>query len=228
LADLLGGGSSFSASRVTRSGPRPFAGGSRHFAAAMVLAMVLWHAARFTAVVGPAEVRSRRPPRLFRGIERDLFLAAPQPNVSALMQGKRVVREIQARPGPVLCEDPIYALKADRPVLFQHFIMTRLAAEGKWDEGPLIAQIEGGEVSLIATNVDLADEGAYFDRYSPAFRRAVRERYALLEKLDRKAPGLGPIFLYVPLAEEERWRRAGPIPGQLPIKEERSQGRKDS
>ncbi|HUT22914.1 MAG TPA: glycosyltransferase 87 family protein [Sumerlaeia bacterium] len=211
LADLLGGDSSCSASRATRSGPRPFVGGSRHFAAAMVLAMLPWHAARFTPCVSPGAQIERRP-RILLGIELNLFLSAPQPTVSALTQGRRVVREIQARPGPVLCEDPIYALKAGRPVLFQHFIMTRLAAEGKWDEGPLIAQLKDGGFSLVVTNVDLAGEGVYFGRYSPAFRQAVRDRYTLLEKLDRKAPGLGSIFLHVPLSR----RNDDAAPGRFP------------
>lgn len=131
-----------------------------------------------------------------RHFEQDFFAGAPRPSPADLIQGDRVVREIMQRPGPVLCEEPIYTLTAGRTILFQHFIMTQLAEEGKWDPSPIAQMAARGEFSLVATHQDLFNENQFFDRYPPSFRKAFRERYVLLDFLNKGR--LQPIYLYVP------------------------------
>ncbi|MBN1867673.1 glycosyltransferase family 39 protein [Candidatus Sumerlaeota bacterium] len=151
---------------------------------AIVLALLVFQAARY------------------RPIFLSLCRSAPAPTVSALIQGDRVVREIESRPGPVLSEDPIYALRAGREVEFQNFIMTQLALEGKWDETPFVRRLDRGEFSLIVAHQDLTDPNRFFNRYTPAMLDAVRRRYVAVAVLPREPP-LQTIFLYAPRPSKE-------------------------
>ena len=128
-------------------------------------------------------------------LEPKLFSSAPSPNWQAYLQGEKIVKEIKERPGLVLSEDPVYPIIAGRPVLFQNFIMTELAREGKWDEKPVVEKADKKEFALIVAHYDLEKEKS-LDRYSPALLEAIQANYKLLEKLDRDR--LQPEYLYVP------------------------------
>ena len=135
---------------------------------------------------------------------RLFHFSAPSPVLSGLTQGARVEQAIRQRPGPVLSEDPIYHLRLGRPVLFQNFIMTQLASEGKWDESPLLRRIEAREIALVVSHQKLEDADQFFNRYSPALRQTILENYRLLETLPRPSapqepyPPLQTIYLYEP------------------------------
>jgi hypothetical protein len=135
---------------------------------------------------------------------RLFHFSAPSPLLSGLTQGARVEQAILQRPRPVLSEDPIYHLRLGRPVLFQNFIMTQLAGEGKWDESPLVRRVEAREIALVVSHQKLEDADQFFNRYSPALRQAIVENYRLLETLPRPNapqepyPPLQTIYIYEP------------------------------
>ena len=158
--------------------------------AAAVLALLVFHAWRH------------------RPLAEAFFYSAPSPNVQALTQGDRLVRMIRERPGDVLSEDPIYQLRAGRPIVFQNFIMTELAAEGKWDETPVLEQAGRGAFALVIAHKALDDPKAFFNRYTPALREVLAERYHLIARLERNAspnepfPPLQTIYVYEPSRRE--------------------------
>lgn len=167
---------------------RPPSGGWPRALALVALGLLAFHGARFG-------VGGR--------IAQALYLSAPRPTVGALVAGDAVVRRIGALEGDVLSEDPIYALRAGRDVGFQHFIMTQLAAEGRWDDAPFVARLRSRGFALIVAHRDVANERQFFNRHTPDMRRAIAEHYRLARRLDRPAP-LQPIFLFEPRKEADR------------------------
>lgn len=124
------------------------------------------------------------------------FHSAPSPNIEAYLAGDEAVTEVVRRSGPVIAEDPIYQVLAGEPIAFQNFIMTTLAAEGKWDESPVVERLQSGGFSLIIAHRDLMDADAFHNRYSPAVLSAIRSHYRLARHIER--PRLEALFFYEP------------------------------
>jgi len=123
-------------------------------------------------------------------VGRALF-SSPTPDRFDLQLGDAARQAVRAAEGEVLAEYPIFAILSGRPVLFQPFIMSRLAAEGRWDEALLLEPIRQGRFALILTTQDLRDwqAGRHLWRYTPAFARAVLDRYEPAETLAPPVPG---------------------------------------
>jgi hypothetical protein len=134
----------------------------------------------------------------FQGSRADIFLSWPGPSLEALVKGRQIVRTIEERPGDVLCEDPIYALQAGRPVLFQNFIMTQLAAEGRWDDSAIVERIRRREFVLIQAHSDLLEVEGFFNRHTPAMREAIRANYRPLGDPAPRPRLLQTIYLFIP------------------------------
>jgi hypothetical protein len=101
---------------------------------------------------------------------------------------------------------PIFNITANKPVLYQPFIMAQLSSEGKWDETPVINDIARQRFSLILTTQDLSREKDFFFRYTRKFVRAANLYYQLDNKLDFGS-GL-KYYLYVPKRTGSPLRRA--------------------
>ncbi|MBI5155431.1 DUF2029 domain-containing protein, partial [Candidatus Poribacteria bacterium] len=99
--------------------------------------------------------------------------------------------------GRILSEEPIFTILSDREVVFQPFIMSQLAREGKWNESDFVHDLLDQEFNLIITTQDLENEEQVFLGFTPAMRAAIRAAY----QLDRWAGGY---FLYVPRDKGER------------------------
>jgi hypothetical protein len=107
-----------------------------------------------------------------------ILFAQPAPSAQDAAQAHRALALVRQTPGDALCEEPIFNLLADKPVLHQPFIMAQLAREGKWDPAPLLAMIHARRCGVILTTEDLRREGDYM-RYTPAMAEAVRAGYQL-------------------------------------------------
>lgn len=102
--------------------------------------------------------------------------AAPGPADRAA--GYELLKALRAAPGDVYCEDPVYALLAGKPVLFQPFIMSQLAREGKWDARPFVDWLAARRFSLFAATADLTPGAAQdYERYTPAMAGALTRHY---------------------------------------------------
>ncbi len=102
-----------------------------------------------------------------------------------------VAREVTARVGAmggvVVSDEASLLVRAGKPVFFQPFVMTQLAAAGRWDERPFLAALADGTVAAVI--VQEAPPEVVPTRYSEAVRRILATRYA-----PRWGFGLG--FLY--------------------------------
>ncbi|MBI1289975.1 hypothetical protein GC173_01855 [bacterium] len=85
--------------------------------------------------------------------------------------------------GDVLSELPIYAIRADKPVLYQPFIMQQLAAEGRWDPAPFLADIAAHRFRLIVTTQPM-DGSQPTPGWTPEMREAVARSYRPVEAYD--------------------------------------------
>ncbi|MFP4380369.1 MAG: hypothetical protein ACLFUS_07690 [Candidatus Sumerlaeia bacterium] len=127
-----------------------------------------------------------------------IFTSWPRPSTQAMQAGNHVLKVLREHPGDVLCEDPIYTILSDRPVLFQHFIMSQLQAEGRWDDSDMVRRTENREFSLIQAHTDLRSTAGHYNRFTPAMREAISTHYTLLEKPMSRPFQLQPIWLYLP------------------------------
>lgn len=97
--------------------------------------------------------------------------------------------------GDVICEEPFYTMLANKPVLFDPFIMTQLSREGKWDQAPFLRMIERRQFARIVTNEDLMRPQPGYERYTVEMAEAVRKHYRRVDTVfgERIPPGL--VFL---------------------------------
>lgn len=123
----------------------------------------------------------------------DLFPRLPTPGMLEINEA--VELEVIAAEGPVWCEEPIFTLRAGREVVFEPFIVSQLAAEGKWDEAPVLKLFREGHFALVVTARDIRDESQWHPSLTPAMRAALREHYRLANRI-------GPWWLWVPHAGE--------------------------
>lgn len=121
------------------------------------------------------------------------MFSSPNPDEAEKLRGDQAVALLREAPGDVMSELPIVAIAAGKPVLFQPFIMSRLAREGQWDETAFVAGLREGRYSVILTTQDLRDvrRGIVLARYTPAMAEAILERYEL-------SGGLAPGSLRIP------------------------------
>lgn len=165
------------------SGPVRFAG-----VVGMVLfAFMLWaHVARMLPVdwreTLPDEGRLQRAGEWMNGrrVAGALF-SSRNPDAAEITRGDRVVAMLGSARGDVLSELPIFTLAAGKDVLFQPFIMSTLAREGRWDSGPFLEDLRERRFDLILTTQDLraVREGGVLARYTEAMAETLLDHYAL-------------------------------------------------
>lgn len=105
---------------------------------------------------------------------------------------ERIARRVREAPGPVITEDPAWAVVEGKPLVYSAWAMSRLARKGAWDERPFVEDLRRGRFRLIVLNGDV--EGSYAgggDAFTPAMSAAVREAYRLAERIEF-------VHLYVP------------------------------
>ena len=140
--------------------------------AALLAAQGAWYAARGRQMLSP-------PPQF-----------ADQVRVAERIIHESVLLRVTETEGDILTVYPVFATYANRPVLLQPFILSQLAREGKWDQSPLVADIEARRFALVITRTDFRREGHNPD-FTAEMIRALRENYRLDDLI-------GPFFLFVP------------------------------
>jgi hypothetical protein len=124
------------------------------------------------------------------GGRRKVTLFEAGPSQLRLDMLSRVRLRVGEAEGPVLAEEPIFAILNAKPVLFQPFIMSQLAIEGRWDQRPFVADLLNGRFSLIVTTQDVREEG-FFWGFTEQMRDAIRNSYRLEQRI-------GGYFIFVP------------------------------
>jgi hypothetical protein len=158
--------------------------------AASALALLLAHALQTARFAG-----SLAPPYYHRG---------PSQVQHALMSEIQI--DVLDTDGPVLSEEPIFALRAGKGVLYQPFIMSQLAREGKWDQAPFVADLADGRFGLVVTTQDLRRDDIPLFGFTPEMRKALLSGY----QLEKIVPTQGnAYYLWTP-------RAADPTGGEPP------------
>lgn len=107
--------------------------------------------------------------------------------------------DMQDRPGHIISEDAIFTILAGKPVVYQPFIMSTLAREGRWDPTPFISALASGRFSVIIAASDLREPSVGF---TDPMREAILARYELRQHY--RLPGLsGPENRFVYTLKEE-------------------------
>lgn len=175
---------------------------ARFGAAFMCLALIV-HAARLHATV----------------IGRDMF-SSPNPSTEDRQIGRSVLDIIQGLPGDALTDNPVFLTMLGRPVVFEPFILSRLAAEGLWDQSKLLKDIRANRFAFVLTMEDLRGvrNGERFLRFTPEMAHSVLAAYEFRGVLAPRRPGgLGwKYYLWTPSdvepGEEESQRVASAPP----------------
>ncbi len=112
-----------------------------------------------------------------------MFSPAKQPTSEDFKLAAVLTQRLRSVADPVISELAGYTIFAGKKVLFQPFIMSELARQGRWDESHFVRDIANHRFSLIATTVDLTTN-AYSDAFTPAMREAIRTHYERAEKFE--------------------------------------------
>jgi hypothetical protein len=106
----------------------------------------------------------------------DLHFDGP---ASGILPQLDVAPLVAAEPGRVLSDDPGLALLSGKPMEFEFVIFTILAAQGGWDERPILEAIAAQEFSLVVLEVPLEEppRPLISARYSPRVREALLAAY---------------------------------------------------
>jgi hypothetical protein len=130
-----------------------------------------------------------RPPVLLARDNRN-------PTVTDRLNGQRIIAMLREVEGPAFCEHAIFPMLSGHTVYIQPFIMKQLAAEGKWDQMPVVEALQRGEFGLIVATEDVREEGFKF-HYTPEMGAAIREAYRWRETLGNRPEGRATITHYV-------------------------------
>ena len=103
-------------------------------------------------------------------------LARPQ-------DAERLDRLVRAASGIVLLDEDMGLLPlAGRPIHFQPFEMTQLARAGRWDQRPLLGEIERHAFAAVAI-FTIADIPLHRERWTDEMLEAIGRRYAVAERI---------------------------------------------
>ncbi len=95
---------------------------------------------------------------------------------------QRVVERVRNEPRAVLANPLDVLALAGRPILFEPYIFSILLEQGKWDAGPLVRRICGGEIGLVVLDQRLETDNPGYHGYPhwPApVLRALRQTMTL-------------------------------------------------
>lgn len=120
-------------------------------------------------------------------------LFSRRPASADLAAASEITRRLRAEPGETWSEPALYDLRAGRPLVFQPFIMSELARQGRWNPEPFTADLRQGRWSLIVTTRDITAPPDQV--YAPAILDAMRAGYSESGRV--RAP-LWTFYLYRP------------------------------
>lgn len=125
----------------------------------------------------------------------------PRPTAAQREQADQLLLLVDSTKGEVLSEDPTYLMLARKPVLYQPFIMSQLAKEGKWDQSPFLRDLEAGRFPLIITYQDLSP-GKFVEGFTDDMRSTILKHYRQ-EGVSLLYGRFGPTphFVYTPIPD---------------------------
>ena len=137
-------------------------------------------------------------PAVYRDIHPSSFMRAR--NQMMRSSYSQLIPLIRAQPGPVISEDMMLLVKADRPIPMEPAIFAVLAARGVLDEEPFLARLRQQQFSLIIVIHELEEV------FTPPMARTVADQYHFTEQI-------GPFRLYRPITglDQQGKKRSRPL-----------------
>ncbi|MEO5613129.1 MAG: hypothetical protein ABIT68_10375 [Sphingomicrobium sp.] len=89
---------------------------------------------------------------------------------------QRLVALVRAAERPVISDDMVILLRADKAVEWEPAIFAELASKGKWDERPFVRLIEAHHFAFFVTEGDRG-QTLFDSRYTPAVAGAIASAY---------------------------------------------------
>jgi hypothetical protein len=119
---------------------------------------------------------------------------------------------LESAPGPVISQQGSFSLFTRGEIHIQLFHFASLARMGRWDQGPLLREVEERRVAWVVTEFPLeeplTDDDAR-ERFTPELHAALGRNYI-------RQAHLGPYFVYSPRDAPTRPREAGGQERALP------------
>jgi len=105
------------------------------------------------------------------------------------------IRRTAESGGEFLAELPIFEIRAQKPVVWQPFIMAQLTREGKWDDKPMVASFAQKRYALLVATRPMESD-AFNPNYTEAMVKAIRGSYQLSKAVEGSY--IFNYYLYVP------------------------------
>lgn len=112
------------------------------------------------------------------GFSRRHFILKPPPPTHQA-EDMLALRAMSA-PGEIISEEPIYTIMAGKEVLYEPFIMSQLAIEGRWEQDAFLADIRSMRFSLILSLTNF-EEDELMAGWTPEMADEIARYYALQE-----------------------------------------------
>jgi hypothetical protein len=111
------------------------------------------------------------------------YRAVTHGRLAQLADARRLEQVIRETGGVVLADEDMGLLaRAGRPIYFQPFEMTQLARAGRWDQRPLLGDIERQAFAAILIYA-IPDVALHRDRWTDEMLQAIERRYAVAERI---------------------------------------------
>jgi hypothetical protein len=118
------------------------------------------------------------PPAALQQRARDRYPAHPSAAEGAAAAGASAA--VAATSGDVLGEEMSFSVTTGRRLYLQPFEFSQLAAQGDWDQGPLLAEVRRGAFAVVVLRFRLGDDPLWRrERVNEALLGALQQAYAL-------------------------------------------------
>jgi hypothetical protein len=111
------------------------------------------------------------------------YRAVTHARLGQLADARRLEELVREAGGTVLADEDMGLLaRAGRPIFFQPFEMTQLARAGRWDQRPLLGDIERQAFAAILIYA-IPEVPLHRDRWTDEMLRAIEQRYTVSERV---------------------------------------------
>jgi hypothetical protein len=149
------------------------AGAERRGVAAAILGATRWGQLPLWRLdpwgAGPAALPQRARERYY-----------PTPSGAEAEHARRAAAYVGAVEGDVLAEEMNFTVTTGRRIYLQPFEFSQLAAQGQWDEGPLLEEVRRGAFGVVVLRFRLGDDPFWRrERVNDPLIAALQEAYVL-------------------------------------------------
>jgi hypothetical protein len=104
----------------------------------------------------------------------------PTPGDAEAEHARRAAAYVGESEGDVLAEEMNFTVTTGKRIYLQPFEFSQLAADGRWDEGPLLEEVRRGAFAVVVLRFRLGDDPSWRrERVNDPLIAALQEAYVL-------------------------------------------------